>query len=288
MKRIGIVCALFLVGAAQALSAPPTSLRPVARTQVEPIAHPVKPVPQVRPVARTDILIEDIRAGVSKHWTVAHDPIVVQAGAAIAGVTGLTTSLRPVARSGSFVDKVMGRRQARKRGSVCGDADIKGEEVGFVPGKLKGCGIPEAVRVTVVDGVRLSQPALMRCSAAKALKTWVRKGAKRAVGTRGGGLAEMRVAAHYSCRTRNHQPGAPLSEHSTGRAIDFSAFILKNGDRITVLEDWGNGRDGRILKKMHKEACGPFGTVLGPNSDRFHRDHFHFDTARHGNGPYCR
>ncbi|MDX5403468.1 MAG: extensin family protein, partial [Rhodobacterales bacterium] len=25
-----------------------------------------------------------------------------------------------------------------------------------------------------------------------------------------------------------------------------------------------------------------------PESDRFHRDHFHFDTARHRNGPFCR
>jgi hypothetical protein len=39
---------------------------------------------------------------------------------------------------------------------------------------------------------------------------------------------------------------------------------------------------------MHKAACGPFGTVLGPNSNRFHQDHFHFDTARYRSGSYCR
>ena len=33
---------------------------------------------------------------------------------------------------------------------------------------------------------------------------------------------------------------------------------------------------------------GGFGTVLGPESDQFHQDHFHFDTARHRGGPYCR
>ena len=32
----------------------------------------------------------------------------------------------------------------------------------------------------------------------------------------------------------------------------------------------------------------PFGTVLGPNSDRFHRDHFHFDMASYSSGAYCR
>jgi hypothetical protein len=39
---------------------------------------------------------------------------------------------------------------------------------------------------------------------------------------------------------------------------------------------------------MHKSACGPFGTVLGPDADKYHKDHFHFDVAKHGNGAYCR
>ena len=48
---------------------------------------------------------------------------------------------------------------------------------------------------------------------------------------------------------------------------------------------------GKLLETM---ACGtaavvtPVGTVLGPESDRFHQDHFHFDTARQRNGPFCR
>ena len=42
------------------------------------------------------------------------------------------------------------------------------------------------------------------------------------------------------------------------------------------------------MRKMHRTACGPFGTVLGPDSDRFHRDHFHFDTAKYRSGPFCR
>jgi hypothetical protein len=28
--------------------------------------------------------------------------------------------------------------------------------------------------------------------------------------------------------------------------------------------------------------------VLGPNANSFHRDHFHFDTARYRSGSYCR
>lgn len=110
----------------------------------------------------------------------------------------------------------------------------------------------------------------------------------KAVGRTGGGVVKLKVAAGYSCRTRNHKSGAKISEHGKGRAIDLSGFYLKNGDQISVLNDWGKGKYGRILRDMHRSACGPFGTVLGPNADRHHRDHFHFDIAKHRSGSYCR
>ncbi|WP_242648532.1 extensin family protein [Cognatishimia maritima] len=178
--------------------------------------------------------------------------------------------------------------QGQKIGRICRDRDLQGVEVGRVPGALPGCGIKDAVKLYSVSGVVLTRPVTVECDTARALKTWVEGGMDRAVGRTGGGVARLQVAAGYSCRTRNHRKGAKISEHGKGRAIDISGFHLENGDKISVLEDWGRGRYGRILKKMHKAACGPFGTVLGPNSDRFHKDHFHFDTARHRSGAYCR
>ena len=139
-----------------------------------------------------------------------------------------------------------------------------------------------------MHGVRLSQPATLDCPTARSLGHWVSESAKPEVGRTGGGLSGLRVAAHYVCRTRNHRPGARLSEHGKGRAIDIAALQLRDGSEISVLEDWGQGPKGRVLRRVHRDACGPFGTVLGPESDRFHRDHFHFDTARHRGGPYCR
>jgi hypothetical protein len=55
-----------------------------------------------------------------------------------------------------------------------------------------------------------------------------------------------------------------------------------------VLDHWNTGHKGRILRQLHQTACGPFGTVLGPEADRHHQDHFHFDTANHRGGAYCR
>jgi hypothetical protein len=105
---------------------------------------------------------------------------------------------------------------------------------------------------------------------------------------KGGGLKTLRVAAHYACRTRNNQKGARISEHGKGRAIDISAFKLADGTEVSVLKHWNTQRFSSAMRQMHKGACGPFGTVLGPNADRFHQDHFHFDTARYRSGSYCK
>ncbi|KMW60016.1 extensin-like protein [Candidatus Rhodobacter oscarellae] len=40
-----------------------------------------------------------------------------------------------------------------KRGSVCGDRAIRGEPIAAIPGKLRGCGVSNPVRITAVDGV---------------------------------------------------------------------------------------------------------------------------------------
>lgn len=163
---------------------------------------------------------------------------------------------------------------------------VQAEKIGNVPGP-GGCGIRDAYRVTSVAGVRLSQAATLSSRNATQLDTWMRKHAVPIIGNKGGGLVTVQVAAHYACRTRNHRPGARLSEHATGNAIDISAFILADGTRLSVLKDW-RGRNARTMKRLHASACGPFGTVLGPNADRFHQDHFHFDVAEYRSGAYCR
>lgn len=180
------------------------------------------------------------------------------------------------------------QRGASPDGAICGDPAIRGMAIGRVPGASAGCGVGNAVRVSSINGVVFSQSAVIECGTAKAIKTWMDRGMNPVVGKAGGGVASIRVAAHYACRTRNSQKGARISEHAKGRAIDISGFKLRDGTMISVKDHWGSGRYGRMLKKMHAKACGPFGTVLGPNADRHHHDHFHFDTAQYRSGAYCR
>ncbi len=201
---------------------------------------------------------------------------------------GLFKSLRPLVRSREAKRRAREQKRLLEKGAVCGDLAIQGVVMGRVPGRIRGCGIERAVRVRSVSGVELSQKSVMDCATARALKVWIDTGVKRAVGNKGGGVARLRVAAHYACRTRNNRKGAKISEHGKGRAIDISAVQLRDGSEFSVLRHWGKGSYGKILRQMHRSACGPFGTVLGPGADRYHRDHFHFDTARYRSGSYCR
>ena len=201
---------------------------------------------------------------------------------------GLFQSLRPLFRPRAVEREGRAAQRAQRRGAVCGDLAIQGEAIGRVPGRISGCGVADAVRVRAVSGIALSQSSVMDCTTAAALKTWLERSAKPALARKGGGLKSLRVAAHYACRTRNNLKGARISEHGKGRAIDISGFRLQDGSEITVLNGWNARGSSKALRRMHREACGPFGTVLGPQADRFHRDHFHFDTARYRSGPYCR
>lgn len=176
----------------------------------------------------------------------------------------------------------------RKKGSVCGIKGIRGYSVKRVQGKISGCRIDKPVKISEIDGIKLTREALVGCDTAKSLYSWVRNSVKPAIGRRGGGLAKIQVIAGYSCRNRNSKKGGKLSEHAKGKAIDISGFVLKNGTTLSVLKDWRSASKGPTLKRLHKAACGPFGTVLGPNANRYHQDHFHFDTARYRNKNYCR
>ena len=173
------------------------------------------------------------------------------------------------------------KAKASRKGSVCGVPSIKGETLPRVTSKTKGCGIEDPVRVTSVDGVRLSTPATINCETATALNTWVQKGLRPAFPSTD--VTGISVVDSYSCRPRNNVRGAKISEHGRGNAIDISGITLANGKELTVR------RNFKTLRKAYKAGCGIFSTTLGPGSDGYHEDHMHFDTARHrGNGAYCR
>ena len=170
--------------------------------------------------------------------------------------------------------------------ALCGDPALSGRAVAPILSRIKGCGLDDGVEITGIAGLGFSQPATLDCPTARALSGWVQNALLPAARNMNFGVTGLEIADSYACRPRNNVPGNKISEHGRGHAIDITGIALQNGEIVSVLADWSKGRKGRLLTTIRRAACGIFTTVLGPGSDRFHRNHLHFDTAS-GRGPYC-
>ncbi len=162
-------------------------------------------------------------------------------------------------------------------------------------GGPKGCGIAAPVKVQALGAVKLSPAGRFNCTMTAALYKWVTDVVQPAARSRfKQPVVEIREFASYSCRRRGGVTKGPvrISEHAFGNAIDVAEFRLADGTRISVLKDWGGfsalfNRKAAFLREVHKKACGIFSTVLGPEANRAHRNHFHFDLGRGGRYKYC-
>ncbi|MBV1695048.1 MAG: extensin family protein, partial [Hyphomicrobiales bacterium] len=49
----------------------------------------------------------------------------------------------------------------------------------------------------------------------------------------------------------------------------------------------GGGGRMTFLREAHRSACRIFGTVLGPEANNAHRNHFHVDMAQRRSASFC-
>lgn len=216
------------------------------------------------------------------------------------------------------------------------------------------CGTPAPVLLRAVgteQKVVIDPPATMSCPMADVLGEWLRDTvqpeAKKLFGST---VVKIQNSSSYVCRNRYGGATAPLSEHALANAFDVSEFVLANGERISILDDWptvmatpptpeanpnrvteakengntpklkpekakGNatktsavtaakaepdappappsvakepevGPKARFVKFLHEDACRRFGTVLGPEANAAHKDHFHLDMKKRRRA-YC-
>ncbi len=148
------------------------------------------------------------------------------------------------------------------------------------------CGAEAPFEMSAAGGGRIAlrPPAMLRCPMIPQVDRWVVEVVEPAARYHfREGVAELKVAASYSCRAMNHQSGGRLSEHGYANALDISTFTLTSGEVITVKGGWrGSPRERAFLSAVHQGACARFTTVLGPDYDANHHDHIHMDLARHG------
>jgi hypothetical protein len=85
----------------------------------------------------------------------------------------------------------------------------------------------------------------------------------------------------FACRNVYNRSEGRLSQHASANALDIAGFRLADGRRISVLRDWNDaGENGRFLKVVRDGACQQFNTVLSPDYNAAHRNHFHLDMGR--------
>lgn len=137
---------------------------------------------------------------------------------------------------------------------------------------------------TISGRVRLAPAATLQCQMIPTVDRWIadviEPAAQRFLASP---LVEVKVAASYSCRPMNGVSGSKLSEHGHANAVDISAFKMADGRTVAVKSGWkGDPAERDFLRAVHDGACGLFTTVLGPDANSFHADHFHVDLARHG------
>ncbi len=146
------------------------------------------------------------------------------------------------------------------------------------------CGTPAPIKlksITADPKVEIRPAATLTCPMAAALELWLRTVVQpRAKELLHAAVVHIHNAASYDCRHRNNNPFQRISFHAYAEAIDIAGFTTAKGERIDVLQHWPlDDPRGRFLRDIHQGACRIFGTVLGPEADEAHKNHFHFDLA---------
>jgi hypothetical protein len=172
---------------------------------------------------------------------------------------------------------------------------LKANEVKYTPLPNQnfggGCKTIDTVKLMQFS-TEASNLGAMTCPLAANFTAWAKHAVRPAAREYlGADVVRIETFGTYNCRNVKGARSGKLSEHAFGNAVDVSAFILKDGRRISVLNGWNGSADERaFLRRLHQSACKRFGTVLGPNYNAAHANHFHFDmgkTMKDGSS-YCR
>ncbi len=142
------------------------------------------------------------------------------------------------------------------------------------------CGWVNAVRFTRAGGVQIGVNPLT-CEMAAALSLWVEHEVQPlAREMYGQEVVKLDDMGTYDCRNivGNRIWKGIRSQHAAANAIDISGFTFADGRSISLIRDWkGKGRDSDFLREVHRRSCRYFRVSLGPEFNKAHANHFHFD-----------
>lgn len=155
-----------------------------------------------------------------------------------------------------------------------------------------GADRPFKVSATASGTVAVKPTANINCPMTAALDDWVEKVVQpNAMASVGQPVVEVKLLASYGCRRINNRTIGSFSEHAFMNALDVGGFVFADGSEVTVLKGWraqGSAAQS-FLHGVGQQSCDLFNTVIGPDGDRYHQDHFHIDLAQRRSGRrYCK
>ena len=95
---------------------------------------------------------------------------------------------------------------------------------------------------------------------------------------------EERETERREALERGPLKSAQIQKLGRGREADRRAIPVAG---TVGKDDVRRSSEASFLRRLHKGACGSFGTVLGPEANEAHRDHFHLDLAPRRRSAYC-
>lgn len=99
--------------------------------------------------------------------------------------------------------------------------------------------------------------------------------------------AEKEKSGETQLGTDGEGPATKPTETKPGSTKDLhrAGFRTPKSTPVVTSLSAAQTREAAFLKRLHSGACTVFGTVLGPEANEAHRDHFHFDMKeRRGRG----
>lgn len=164
-------------------------------------------------------------------------------------------------------------------------ATLEGSQIEFVPVpdrvNAEGCYFQDAVQVRR-SGLSYGSGFVATCPLAVGLALFEAHVLQpEAQASFGREVTAIEHLGSYACRNVYNRESGRVSEHATANAFDIAAFRLGDGRRIVLRRDWeGDDAEAQFLRAVHRGACEIFRTVLGPDYNAAHADHFHLDMGR--------
>jgi hypothetical protein len=173
--------------------------------------------------------------------------------------------------------------------------DVTAVPVTIPPQPDARCTVADPVKLTslkLADGSKITFPdePTLACATAGVFAAYLGELLGPLVkGSFGTTVAKISTGPGLECRSRDHVPGAKLSAHGQGLAIDIAGMVLSDGRVISVGAP-KTETDRAFEAAARAGGCGYFHTALGPGADEYHKTHWHFDLeprGSKGDGKFC-